>query len=53
MRDTFAMPLRSLLWLAFFAGILAAWWWLYQMAIGMAHQYLCVVDPAAKPGAGL
>lgn len=44
MRDTFAMPLRSLLWLAFFAGILSAWWWLYQMAIGMD------LDLIGRPG---
>ena len=30
-----AFSMRSFLWLSFFVGILAAWWWLYAMATGM------------------
>ncbi|SLN52711.1 hypothetical protein PEL8287_02787 [Roseovarius litorisediminis] len=32
MRNLFAIPLRSLLWLGFFAAILAAWWVMFSMA---------------------
>lgn len=39
-----AAPLRGLLWLAFFAGILAAWWWLYTMAMEMD------LDLIGRPG---
>ncbi len=35
---------RSGLWLAFFGGILLAWWWLYQMATGMG------IDLIGRPG---
>jgi len=27
--------LRNFLWLAFFVGVLAAWWWMYAMSTGM------------------
>ncbi|MDA7426005.1 DUF2182 domain-containing protein [Thalassococcus lentus] len=33
-------PLRDLLWLGFFALILAAWVWLYMMAMGMGLDWL-------------
>ncbi|MEQ9259122.1 MAG: DUF2182 domain-containing protein [Roseovarius sp.] len=39
-----AAPLRGFLWLAFFAGILAAWWWLYAMAMQMD------LDLIGRPG---
>ncbi|MCH2095111.1 MAG: DUF2182 domain-containing protein [Rhodobacteraceae bacterium] len=35
---------RSGLWLVFFGGILLAWWWLYQMAMGMD------LDLIGRPG---
>ncbi len=36
--------LRSTLWLGFFGVILASWWWLYVMAVGMD------VDLLGRPG---
>ncbi len=38
-------PVRSLLWLAFFAAILAAWWMMYVMAMDMD------LDLIGRPGA--
>lgn len=35
---------RSTLWLGFFGLILAAWWWLYQMSVGMD------LDLIGRPG---
>ena len=35
MRTQFITPLRSVLWLTFFAVILLSWWFLYMMATGM------------------
>jgi len=37
------IAIRSVLWLGFFAAILAAWWWLYLMATGMG------LDPIGRP----
>ena len=45
MRTIFATPLRSLLWLGFFAAILAAWWVIYVMAMDMD------LDLLGRPGA--
>lgn len=45
MRTIFATPLRSLLWLGFFAAILAAWWVMYAMAVDMD------LDLIGRPGA--
>ncbi len=36
--------LRNVLWLSFFGGILASWWWLYVMAMGMD------LDLIGRPG---
>ena len=36
--------LRNVLWLSFFGGILLAWWWLYNMAMGMD------LDVIGRPG---
>ena len=44
MRLIFATPLRSLLWLGFFAAILAAWWVMYVMAMEMD------LDLLGRPG---
>lgn len=38
-------PVRNLLWLAFFASILAAWWMMYAMAVDMD------LDLIGRPGA--
>lgn len=45
MRALIAMPLRSLLWLGFFAAILVAWWIMYAMALDMD------LDLLGRPGA--
>ncbi len=44
MRTQFVTPMRSILWLSFFAAILAAWWVLYMMAVDMD------VDLIGRPG---
>ena len=31
---------RNIFWLAFFASILAAWWWLYSMSLSMNMDFL-------------
>ena len=45
MRSILSTPLRSLLWLGFFAVILAAWWVMYVMAMDMD------LDLIGRPGA--
>ena len=45
MRTLLATPLRSLLWLGFFAMILMAWWMMYVMAVDMD------LDLLGRPGA--
>lgn len=44
MRTLLATPLRSLMWLGFFAAILGAWWYLYTMAAQMD------LDLIGRPG---
>ena len=44
MRTQFITPLRSVLWLTFFAVILLSWWFLYMMATGMD------LDLIGRPG---
>lgn len=44
MRTVFATPVRSVLWLGFFAFILIAWWMLYMMAMHMD------LDLIGRPG---
>ena len=44
MRTLLATPMRSLLWLGFFAAILAAWWVMYMMAVDMD------LDLLGRPG---
>ena len=39
---------RSLSWLAFFAGILWAWWFLYGMATGMGFDLIGRPGPVAE-----
>ncbi len=45
MRSLLATPVRSVLWLGFFALILAAWWVMYSMAMNMD------LDLIGRPGA--
>ena len=44
MRTQFVTPMRSVLWLAFFAVILVSWWMLYMMAVDMD------LDLIGRPG---
>jgi predicted metal-binding membrane protein len=45
LRSLSATPVRSLLWLGFFAAILVAWWVMYAMAVDMD------LDLLGRPGA--
>jgi predicted metal-binding membrane protein len=42
------ITIRSLLWLAFFAGILAAWWVMYVMAMQMDLDWIGRPGPAGQ-----
>lgn len=44
MKPLFDIPLRSLLWLGFFASVLLSWWMLYAMSIDMD------LDLIGRPG---
>ena len=44
MRTQFVTPMRSVLWLAFFAVIVVSWWMLYMMAVDMD------LDLIGRPG---
>lgn len=48
MRTAIDLPLRGLLWLAFFAAILAAWWMMYAMATDMNLDILGRPGPMAE-----
>ena len=45
--------LRSALWLGFFSSILAAWWWLYSMAMNMDLDLIGRPGPMAQAMAGM
>ena len=45
--------LRSVLWLGFFAGILASWWWLYTMAMGMDLDLIGRLGPMGQAMAAM
>jgi len=42
------MPLRSVLWLGFFAAIITAWWLMYSMSVGMGLDLLGRPDAGAQ-----
>jgi predicted metal-binding membrane protein len=47
------MPVRSILWLGFFAAILAAWWVLYSMSTGMGLDLIGRPGPMAEAMRGM
>lgn len=46
-------PMRNVLWLGFFAVILAAWWFLFDMATGMGVDLIGRPDPMAQKMAAM